>query len=149
MKEDAYLTIDPGITTGWAVLNGRGEIVATSVWGTGELESSLDALIRVLQTAGWYVRVVIEKMPQTGKMGQLGIKLQKVNRTIRNVVELYELSTVEIAPGEWKPSRTAKLTKVPRTFKKTPLMIHQKDAVKMGRYAIDKKQRTPVTQRSW
>lgn len=134
----AWLSIDPGITTGWALLGDDGKILATSVWGTDELQPSLDQLIRAVHAAGTTITAVVEKMPP-GVFGELARKLERVRATIMNEVEtVYELPVYEIAPGEWKPSRVAKTTKVPWKFTNGPLVIHQKDAIRMGRYAIDK-----------
>jgi hypothetical protein len=77
-----------------------------------------------------------------GHYGPLGTKLEAVRRDIAEiVVETYEIPVTPCAPGEWKPSRVAKTTKVPGRWKKSPLMTHQKDAIRMGRYVIDKRGR--------
>ena len=137
-KQHAWLCLDPGITTGWAVLDDQGQIMATSVWGTGELKTSLDLLIRQAFTSAYTLDAIIEKMPNTGRMGLLGQKLEKVRRDIMDIVEnIYEIPVTFVLPGTWKPSRVARTTKVPGRFNKTPLMTHQRDAVKMGRYVID------------
>ncbi len=130
-----WLCIDPGITTGWALLDANGDILGTSVWGTAELEVSLDAVIRTAHLSDMTVTVVIERMPP-GRLGLLEQKLASVKRTIDRIVrDTYELEVVEVLPGTWKPSRVARTTKVPPTWQGTPLMVHQKDAIKMGRYA--------------
>lgn len=134
-----WLCIDPGITTGWALLADDGKVKATSVWGTAELKISLDLIIRMAYTSGYTLTAVVELMPNTGKMGQLGQKLEAVRRDIEAViVDTYDIPTLRIMPGEWKPSRVARTTTVPRLFNATPLMIHQADAIRMGRYAIEK-----------
>ena len=137
-KKHAWLCLDPGITTGWAVLDDEGSIMATSVWGTGELKTSLDLLIRQAFTSAYTLDAVIEKMPNTGRMGLLGQKLEKVRREIMDIIETtYEIPVTMVLPGTWKPSRVARITKVPGRFMKTPLMTHQRDAIRMGRYVID------------
>lgn len=140
--EQAVLAIDPGITTGWALLDRNGgDILGTSVWGTHELERSLDILVRTCFTAGIELTCVIEEMPP-GAFGDLARKLERVRGQIKRIIEeTYEIRTVRLMPGEWKPSRIAKTTQVPWKFNDSPLMVHQKDAVKMGRYAIDKEAR--------
>lgn len=139
----AVLSIDPGITTGWALIDPvRDEIIGTSVWGTGELKESLDALIRMCHTAGMTLEAVIEKMPNTGKMGSLGQKLEAVRRDIYGLIEdVYEIPVTVVAPSEWKPSRVARLgkAKLPTKFNGSPLTPHQRDATLMGRYVIDRK----------
>jgi hypothetical protein len=137
----AWLAIDPGITTGWALLSDTGEVMGTSVWGTAELRKSLDLVVRLAHTSGYSLTVVIERMPSTGKMGALGQKLEAVRRDIASIVEeTYELRTMYIMPGEWKPSRIARTAEVPRKFDGSPLMTHQKDAIRMGRYAQSKEE---------
>lgn len=134
-----WLCIDPGITTGWALLDDDGEVKGTSVWGTAELKTSLDAVIRMCFTAGYELTVVEELMPKIGGMGGHAAKLQEVLDTIHRLTrDTYEIPTIEVMPGEWKPSRVARTTTVYWRFNNTPLMIHQKDAIRMGRYVIDR-----------
>jgi hypothetical protein len=134
----AWICLDPGITTGWAVLNEKGEVMATSVWGTAEVKDTLDLLVRQVFSAGFTLNAVIERMPP-GRFGELGKKLEAVRRDIAHIIdETYAIPTVYVLPGEWKPSRVAKTTKVPGQWKGTPLMVHQKDAIRMGRYVIDR-----------
>ena len=133
-----WLSIDPGITTGFAVLDDSGEVLSTSVWGTAELKTSLDALIRYLYTAGYGIDAVIEKMPSTGGVGPLALKLEAVRREIAAVIsETYEIPTHNILPGTWKTSRVARTTTLPKKWADESLTTHQKDAIKMGRYAIE------------
>jgi phenylpyruvate tautomerase PptA (4-oxalocrotonate tautomerase family) len=126
-----------------ALLDDEGELRATTVWGTEEVKRTLDTMIRALHLTGYNVEVVIEKMPP-GSYGQLGAKLEAVRKDIMLVVsETYEMPVTMIAPGEWKPSRIAKTTTVKGwRFGGTPMMTHQRDAVRMGRYAIDKRKRS-------
>jgi len=131
-----WLALDPGITTGWALLDDEGRLRGTSVWGTAELKEALDILIRMSFTAGYTMTVVEERMPSAGGLGELARKLEAVRADIRKIVEeTYELPVIWVTPGEWKPSRAARMTKTPPKFNGTPLMTHQKDAIKMARYA--------------
>lgn len=134
----AWLGLDPGITTGFVALDDDGRLIATTVWGTAELENALDAVIRQANTADTRLTVVVEAMPSVGRMGALAKKLEAVRKVIYAVLHTYDVRIIEIAPGEWKPSRVAKTIVVPRKFNETPLMIHQKDAMKMTAYAISK-----------
>ncbi len=142
-KQRVWICLDPGITTGMTLLDDDGELRATTVWGTAEVKDSLDTMVRALHISGYRIEVVIEKMPP-GSYGQLGVKLEAVRRDIMSVVtETYELPVTMIAPGEWKPSRVAKTAEVKSwRFAGTPMMTHQKDAYRMGLYAIDKRRRT-------
>ena len=104
----AWLCLDPGITTGWALLAEDGSILGTSVWGTAELRESLDLLIRKTFTSGYSLAAVVEEMPP-GAHGPIARKLEAVRRDIEVIVcETYEIPTARITPGEWKPSRVAR-----------------------------------------
>ena len=142
-KQRVWLCLDPGITTGMALLDDSGELRASTVWGTAEIRQSLDTLVRALHLSGYDIEVVIEKMPP-GSYGKLAAKLEAVRHDISEIVtETYELPVTLISPGEWKPSRIAKTTKIKGwRFDGTPMMTHQKDALRMGLYAIDKRKRT-------
>lgn len=137
-----WLCIDPGITTGWALLDDEGKVKGTSVWGTGELRETLDVLVRANHRAGYALTCVVELMPSTGRMGTLGQKLERVRQDIHMVLdETYELPVLMVPPGEWKPSRVAKTTHLPARWQGSALMVHQKDAIRMGRYTIDREKR--------
>ena len=139
----AVLAIDPGITTGWALIDPvRDEILGTSVWGTAELKETLDLLIRKCFTAGMSLEAVIEKMPSVGKTGPLAMKLEAIRREIYGLVQdVYDIPVTVVAPSEWKPSRVARTgkAKLPKKFNGSPLMPHQRDAILMGRYVIDRR----------
>lgn len=138
----AWLAIDPGIATGWAVLGDDGEVMATSVWGTAELESSLDLLVRRVFSAGYAVHAVVEQMPAAGRSGPLARKLEAVRQTIRKVlVDTYEIRVTHVTPGEWKPSRVAKTAPQVWKWEGESTTIHQRDAIRMGRYVIDRETR--------
>jgi len=133
----AWLAIDPGLTTGWALLGDNGALLGTSVWGTSELKLSLDILVRQCHVTGYDVTVVIEQMPYVGNASALAKKLDAVRRDIMSIVkDTYELKIVMVTPGEWKPSRVARTTQCPSWWNKTRVMVHQKDAIRMGRYVI-------------
>ena len=133
----ARLSLDPGDTTGWALLADDGSVMATSVWGTHEIRESLDMVVRQAYSAGYAIDVVVEDMPSTGANGPLGKKLEWVRKQIDFVIsETYELPVHHILPGVWKPSRIARTTELPKAWRDEPLMIHQKDAIRMGMYAI-------------
>lgn len=148
-KQRVWLCLDPGITTGMALIDADGELRASTVWGTHEVKESLDALVRALHLSGYTITVVIERMPP-GSYGQLAAKLEAVRRDISMIVdETYELPSVLIPPSEWKPSRVAKTVTVRGwRFAGTPMMTHQKDAFRMGRYYLDKIQRAAVDKES-
>ena len=98
-RQRVWLCLDPGITTGMALLDNDGELRASTVWGTHEVKTALDTMIRALHLTGYNIEVVIEKMPP-GSYGQLGAKLEAVRRDIMSVVEeTYELPVTMIAPG--------------------------------------------------
>lgn len=134
----AWLCIDPGIATGWALLNDEGDIIATSVWGTHELHDTLDLLIRSLLSMGYRLDAVVEQMPSVGGLGRIAQKLEWVRRDVMHTLEgVYEIRTRIVAPGTWKTSRVARTAILPREFDDDVLTTHQKDAIRMGLWAIE------------
>jgi hypothetical protein len=142
-KKKVFIALDPGISTGMAVLDWDGELRASTTWGTEELATSLDALIRGLHLTDYVVEVVIEAKPP-GSYGHLGAKLDEVRRRIDYIVrETYELPVTVLKPSEWKPSDAAKSAVVKGwRFAGTPMTTHQKDAFRMGRYAVERRRAT-------
>ena len=130
------ICLDPGITTGWAVLADDETLLATSVWGNADVKESLDKLIRVLHSRNFTLRATVEKMPRTGGISPLGQKLEIVNHEIREILDIYEIPTTYVLPGTWKNSRPARVFKVPRKWRDDTVVIHQRDAMRMGAYQL-------------
>lgn len=129
----AWLAIDPGVTTGWAVVADDGGVLGTGNMEEARVESTLDTLVRGMHSSGVALDVIIERMPRTGQMSELGETLERVRSHVhRVVVETYELPTRLIPPGEWKPSRAARTTKL----KRGKYTTHQRDAIRMALYAM-------------
>lgn len=129
-----WVAIDPGITTGWALLADDATILGHGVFSENDIYSGLDALIRGCHRAGKSLSAVVEKMPGTGAMSDLQQRLERVRGIITELVEeCYELPVTYVAPGEWKTSRVARTAKHPDA--KTQ---HEIDASLLGLYAIGK-----------
>lgn len=133
----AWLGIDPGVTTGWALMTDNGKVVGCGNLVEHDLRATLDTLIRASHGEGYRLTAVVERMPRSG-IGRLTQRLDFVNSTIRELVdEVYELPKIEVTPGVWKQSRVAKTQKRPRG----KLTQHQWDAIRMTLYVIDREAR--------
>lgn len=134
----AWLSIAPGIATGWALVSDDGKLIGTSAWGTHELRESLDLLVRQAFTSGWTITVVLEKMPNLAAMGVFGKKLSRVYADVMHVVgDTYELRTVYVAPSAWPKSTAARAARVPATWQKSPVLPRQRDAIRMAHHALE------------
>lgn len=133
----AYLALDPGITTGWALLDQGGKLLGHGTFTEDNVYDGVDKLIRGSHRGSRAVHVVIERMPP-GSMGDLAQRLERVRSLISEVVtDIYELPVTYVAPGEWKNSRVAKITRWPDTFG----TAHEYDAATMALYVADKEKR--------
>lgn len=134
----AWLGLDPGITTGWAVLADDGKVFGHGTFVEENIEEGLDRLVRGMHRSSRRLSVVIEDMPAAGRMGDLAHRLERVRGIIKDiVVEVYDLPVTYVPPGEWKTSRIAKLASPKASTQ------HEKDAIIMTAYAIAKEQRRP------
>ncbi len=135
----AWLGIDPGVTTGWALVGDHESILGSGNLDASEIESQLDTIIRIAHNDGYYIRVVIERMPRAGRAGGLARRLDEVLAGVSHIInDVYSLDPIYITPGEWKPSRVAKTT----PLKRGQYSAHERDAIRMTLYAIDKNART-------
>lgn len=127
-----------------AVLDARGNLMAATTWKPDAVRQSLDVLIRTLHVGGYTTHAVVERVPRTEKASPTGVVLGKVSGDIMQLLEeTYEIPLVTILPGEWKPSRVARVTKLPPTWQEKVFTQHEKDAILMGRYVLDKIHRKP------
>ena len=132
-----WLGIDPGVTTGWAMVEDNGKVIGSGNWSEDEVRPALDTLIRFAHNEGYVIQAVIERVPRSG-IGRLSMALARINGAIRELVEeVYELRTITVMPGEWKPSRVARTQKRPHG----KLTQHQWDAIRMTLYVIDRESR--------
>ena len=129
-----WVGIDPGITTGWAILSDDGRNIGRGTFVEENLRDGLDELIRGIHRSGMTITAVIERMPP-GTQGDLARRLEAVRATVTELIcDVYDLPTQFILPGEWKTSRAAK-TATPHPDSKTQ---HEIDAAMMTLYAIGK-----------
>lgn len=136
-RKHAWLALDPGLTTGWALVEDDGSNAGCGNLDHADLRRQLDTLIRSSHASGFWLTVVIEDQPRVGQMSALGKQLRDVWQTIGAVtVETYELPIRVVTPGVWKPSREARLAKIPRKWNGKTLTPHQRDAIRMGLFAI-------------
>jgi predicted RNase H-like nuclease (RuvC/YqgF family) len=133
----AWLGIDPGVTTGWALVADDEKVLGHGTLDEDSVKSGLDRLIRGVHGSSRTLTVVVEKMPAAGKMSELASRLERVRRDVSEVVvDVYDLPVQVIPPGEWKTSRVAKTSG--RLDARTQ---HERDAITMTRYAIQKEHR--------
>lgn len=133
----AWLGIDPGVTTGWALIEDDGKVLGSGNLSEDEVRRGLDTLIRFAHNDGYALRVVVERIPRSG-IGHLSNRLSFVNGQVAELTdEVYDLSPIYVTPGEWKQSRVAKTTDLERG-KYTP---HQRDAIRMTLYTMDRESR--------
>lgn len=139
---DVILAIDPGQTTGWAIIRRRDK----AVLGMGDLSSEdvgcgIDLLVRSMHRLGYSISVVVEQMPTpNGVAGSLAIELEFVRRTIDHwVSEVFELPVTYVLPGVWKTSAVAKTVTPPAEWNHHSCSQHMKDAFLMGTFFARKR----------
>lgn len=136
----ALLSIDPGLSTGMAVVSDPdGFLIATTTWQPEQIRVSLDALIRSLHLEDFTIWAVVERMPHVGKNSPLEQQLEAVRRDIEEVLDIFDILVLHTAPGEWKPSRAARTAVVPREWDGKPVSVHQRDAIRMACYRLERK----------
>jgi hypothetical protein len=121
------LALDPGLTTGWALIDDS--FVQTGIISAPTkplsyaptLSSHVHNSLASLKAKYLPKMVVIERMPM-----RLTPQLRKIVEDCATVFPTHHL----IAPGEWKVF--AKLLKLPFS----PSTQHERDAYRMGRYYL-------------
>lgn len=136
-EHDAWIGLDPGVTTGWALIDHNGSLIGSGSFSEETLRDGLDEMIRGCHRARRELRVAIEKMPP-GAAGRLSDRLTAVRETIREVIEeVYDLPVFRATPGEWKNSRVAKIVRWPESFESD----HARDAATLALYVKDRERR--------
>lgn len=138
-KEMVILGVDPGLTTGWAVIDEVGQILGTGNAAPEDVEEVLDEIIRLAHRNKHVVEVVVERGPLNAT-GDLSRRLRSVVASIQRVVDTYEITAHTILPGVWKTSAVgiAPLLEEVNGRKMSP---HERDATKMARYHLSRRQK--------
>lgn len=134
--KSVWLGVDPGVTTGVAfVREADGQVIGSANLKPDEVAEKLDETIRRFHRAGYTIHCVVENMPRYGRMSPLSATLETVRSAILDVLQAtFGLDVYRVAPGEWKPSRVARTTKLKRGH----YSAHERDAIRMALYAMDR-----------
>jgi hypothetical protein len=136
------LALDPGITTGWALIDDDGRLEGCGNFLPEDLHDGLDFLIRKVNRTGDELEVVQEHLAYARMSGSLGINLRYVLEAIdRVIVGCYDLKRVFVTPGQWKTSAVAAQSR-PEKWDGQPLTQHQKDAIGIAWYRLSKRGRS-------
>jgi hypothetical protein len=127
----SLLSLDLGITTGYAFVDGKGSILehGTIKFVEGE---QFAALYRKLEP-----RHVVAEPPVIVR-GSLGDELTWVITSVRSLIP----SVVEVPPGAWKDSWWAQ-AKTPRGISQ-----HERDAIRMAWWYLDTRLKTANIRRN-
>lgn len=126
------LAIDPGVTTGWAVLNENGMVMDTGNLLPEDVEEGIRGTIDAWHKRGYSICGVVERFPLTSQ-GSLGTQLREVVLTIDAILVGAGIKHEEVTPGVWK---TSSVPESPKEWAGRKLTPHQRDAIRMGRYVI-------------
>ena len=121
------LGIDPGITTGYTLVDETGEILASGNLEPEDLDESV--LVTYAQEIG--IQAVIEStpIPTTSAMNR---RLLEVSQKVWGLFpEAYA-----IIPGVWKQNRLVTALKIPNEWEEAILTPHQKDAYRIAMYYL-------------
>jgi hypothetical protein len=100
------LGIDPGVTTGWAVLDHHGEVWDTGEWTLDTILDGIDWVIRGVNRTGEELEACQEILADRSA-GQLDAELKYVQAALeRVIVGTYDVHRTFVLPGTWKPHRS-------------------------------------------
>lgn len=141
MARDAVvLSLDPGETTGWAVIHRKsGRVLGMGNLSPDELGCGLDLIVRSFHRQGYVIHPVVEQVPSVrGTTGRLATVLAFVHRTIDHWLEdVFDLNVSYILPGTWKTSRAAITAEAPALWNGVATSRHMKDAYLLGVYSLE------------
>ena len=117
------LSLDPGITTGYAILEPNGDLVES-----GNLcQEDLDDSILVALSSDTNISVVIEDIPIPTR--------SPMNRQLAEIVSWLDYhfpKARKVSPGVWKTNLPVANLPIPRKWENSGMTTHQKDAYRMG-----------------
>lgn len=118
LQRPSVLALDPGQTTGWAVVNKDGLYLTGEIW-TGEAWSPMALRLDLQRLAkNWHPEVcVVERMPLT-----MTAQLRRLESVCLEVFP----DAVRISPGEWKPRVTHRLH----------LSVHEREAYHLAQHYL-------------
>ncbi len=127
------LGIDPGVTTGWAVLDHHGTIWDCGQWTLEEVLDGIDWVIRGVNRTGEDLEIVQEVLAK-GRDGALANDLRYAQVALTRIVEdTYDVSRTFVLPGTWKNSRHVQPVE---DWNGKKVSAHTYDAVNMARWRM-------------
>ena len=142
------LALDPGGTSGYALLTDDGSVRACGNWKPEDIDVAMEHMIRAVNRSGHELEIVIEQLA-VGRQGPLATTLAYVTRTIDNIVALYDLPVYRFPPGEWKTSSAGRLPLGVDFWDGQTLTPHQKDAIRLGRYRLQRRSKKLQSRERW
>lgn len=98
------LGIDPGKTTGWAVLDHHGDLWDSGEWSIDDVLDGIDWVIRGVNRTGEELEIVQEVLAK-GRDGALANDLRYVQTALTRIIDdTYDVSRIFVLPGTWKNS---------------------------------------------
>lgn len=120
------LAIDPGGTTGYAVIDERDRIIKT-----GNLEPA-DLRRDIINLMALASHVVVEVFPVNAH-GRLHVVLRQVVNDVESACDSLGIEPTRVTPGVWK---TSSIPASPKAINGRRLSAHERDAIRMGRWMI-------------
>jgi len=103
------LGIDPGLTTGWAILDHVGLLWDHGEWNIDDVLDGIDWVVRGVNRTGEDLEICQEVLAK-GKDGKLGNDLLYTQAALTRVIEdTYDVSRTFVIPGTWKNHRVTQV----------------------------------------
>lgn len=120
------LGIDPGLTTGWALVGRNNDVYMTGIAAPEEIVTVLHAIRKGVEA------VVIETFPLMAS-GTLAHDLRRVVSKIEAECASMGIEVAHVTPGVWK---TSSVPASPFMRFGRRLTTHERDAIRMARWYI-------------
>lgn len=134
LRTKVLLSIDPGLTTGWALLTPLGDVLDCGNLLAEDVGEGILGIIAKEQDSGLDVDALVEVFP-LATAGDLSASLRKVVLDIEAALTSRKVPTFTVTPGVWKTSSVPE-TPPMLTGKEGRLTRHERDAIRMGRYHL-------------
>lgn len=131
------LGIDPGKTTGWAVLDHAGLLWDSGVWKLEDVLDGIDWVIRGVNRTGEDLEICQEVLAK-GRDGELANDLRYVQVALTRIIEgTYDVSRTFVLPGTWKNHRSTQNPSLHFDSEEwKEFSVHTRDAIMLARWRM-------------
>lgn len=124
------LAVTPGETSGWALLNARGTVIACGSSPASDVGDVVDSLVRLSHTNGASVQAVVQRTPPTDLEAEFAARMTAMR------LDVFDVRRTVVGKADCDRSAAARDFPYPDDWDGRPLTADQRAAIALAAYYL-------------